>query len=719
MEQSMSLFDELKKRNVIRVAITYAVIAWLLIQVLGLAANSFEAPAWVMKMIIAVIALGFVPVLLFSWAFELTPGGLKREKDLPDNVERNTSTSRKLNYITIAAAVGVVGLFVFQKFSPTDSPTQKLESQSVSQKSQDLLINDDKKDASIAVLPFSDFSRDKDQEYFADGISEELLNVLARIKDIQVSSRTSSFAFKNQDVSVSEIGEALNVSHVLEGSIRKSGNTLRITAQLIDTKTDVHLWSDTYDRPLTADNIFAIQDEIATAIVNELQGHLNFKLTIDSTVRTQSVEAYQLYLRARQQMNQRRPETLSAAADAFKQVIALDPSFAPAYSGLADNYKLMAIYADMDTQESQLLAKPLIEKALELAPTSSEALVSAAIELMDSGNFKQAEKLVDQALLSNPNYVRAHQIKAGIQGVSDVKGAISTIKQALKLDPLSAVLLANLARLQLELGELSEARKTIEDNIRWNPESPFGYELLGQMNLGQAKFAQAHSHLKDAQALNPSNASVNLGLIRLYLLVGLSEKAREIALQPGAKALVHLMLGESDQVRELYDQLDPFAKLEAHYTLNEFDRLVELALPMTPNIIPDGQKLETVAHLYWATRLNYALRVTNRSEASKYKELLDDFFTGKSPNDFEDFNSRFLGAIYHVTQNDSSQAYTWLEYLVEQGFTDSSIEMESAFEALLAKEEMAAILKRGAENAAKAREQIELQLAEPKPNWVE
>lgn len=715
----MSLFNELKKRNVIRVAITYAVIAWLLIQVLGLAASSFEAPAWVMKMIIAIIVLGFVPVLLFSWAFELTPGGLKREKDLPDNVERNTSTSRKLNYITIAAAVGVVGLFVFQKFNPTGQTIQKLESQSVSQKSAGSLISNKKRDASIAVLPFSDFSRDKDQEYFADGISEELLNVLARIKGILVSSRTSSFAFKNQDVSIAEIGVALNVSHVLEGSIRKSGNTLRITAQLIDTKTDVHLWSDTYDRPLTADNIFAIQDEIATEIVKELQGHLNFKLKVDSAVRTQSVEAYQLYLRAREQMNQRKPESLKTAADAFKQVIALDPSFAPAYSGLADNYNLMAVYADLDVQESKLLAKPLVEKALELAPNSAEALVSAAVELTESGNFKQAEKLVDQALVSNPNYVRAYQIKSALQGVSDVRGAISTIKKALKLDPLSAVLLANLARQQLELGEVSEARKTIEDNLRWNPESPFGYELLGQMNLSQAKFAQAHSYLKDAQALNPSNASVNLGLVRLYLLVGLNDKAREMALQPAAQAFVYMTLGEDDQVRELYEQMDTFTQIEANYTLDEFDRLIELALPVTPNIIQDGQKLETVAHLYWATRLTFALEMANRSEAGKYKKLLDNFFTDKSPNDFEDFNSLYFGAIYQGMQSDPGQAYTWLEYIVEQGFTDGIIKIEKVFEALLATEKMAAILKRGAENAAKHRVQIELQLAEPKPNWIE
>ncbi|HSM68406.1 MAG TPA: hypothetical protein VK830_01740, partial [Xanthomonadales bacterium] len=328
----MNFFEELKRRNVVRVGVAYTVAGWLLAQVVQLAADSFEAPAWVMKMLITVLVIGLPVVLVFSWAYELTPEGIKREKEVTKDASTTHQTARKLDYLTIALLVGVFGVVVLDRYVIPGASTPIPSAASTSLQTP----SDSGADRnSIAVLPFVNMSADPEQEYFSDGISEELLNLLVRVDGLTVASRTSSFAYKDTPgTSIAQIADDLKVAHVLEGSVRKSGDKVRITAQLIDTRNDRHLWSDTYDREL--DDIFVIQDDIANAIVSALRTELGVEMPQESvtvTAATGNVDAYQLYLQARELVRARRD--LDQAVRLLEQAVALDPEFARAWAELA------------------------------------------------------------------------------------------------------------------------------------------------------------------------------------------------------------------------------------------------------------------------------------------------------------------------------------------------------------------------------------------------
>jgi len=328
----MSFFEELKRRNVVRVGVAYSVAGWLLAQVVQLAADSFEAPAWVMKMLITILVIGFPVALVFSWAYELTPDGIRREKEVTRSASITHQTARKLDYLTIALLVGVFAVVVLDRYvlpgrpAPVSSPTSEALQADSNPKVE---MN------SIAVLPFVNMSADPEQEYFSDGISEELLNLLVRVDGLTVASRTSSFAYKDTPgISIAQIADDLKVANILEGSVRKSGDTVRITAQLIDTRNDRHLWSETYDRKLN--DIFVIQDDIANAIVTALRSELGVDMAQNSVTvpaATGNVDAYQLYLQARELVRARRD--LGRAVKLLERAVALDPEFARAWAELS------------------------------------------------------------------------------------------------------------------------------------------------------------------------------------------------------------------------------------------------------------------------------------------------------------------------------------------------------------------------------------------------
>ena len=257
----MSFFDELKRRNVFRVGVAYVIVAWLLAQVADLFLENFGAPDWVIKSVLIVLVIGFPLAIFFAWAFELTPEGLKREKEVDRSQSIASETGRKLDRAIIAILVLALGYFVYDKYGGSGAPAEVATAQNAALPAE--------AEKSIAVLPFVNMSSDTEQEYFSDGISEEILNALAGVQGLKVAGRTSSFAFKGQNQDLRAIGEALGVNHILEGSVRKSGGKVRITAQLIKVDDGFHVWSDTYDRELT--DVFAIQDEIANAILEQMR----------------------------------------------------------------------------------------------------------------------------------------------------------------------------------------------------------------------------------------------------------------------------------------------------------------------------------------------------------------------------------------------------------------------------------------------------------------
>lgn len=359
----MSLFAELRRRNVIRVAAAYSVVAWLVAQITELALDSFGTPDWIIKTILFLLAAGLPFAIIFAWAYELTPEGIKREEDVDRSESITHQTGRKLNYaiigvlaVALVLAIGTRGV----QFGSEEPVAQTVPAADV----------DDEK--SIAVLPFVNMSDDSDNEYFSDGISEELLNVLVKVEGLRVASRTSSFSFKGKDTPIPDIAEALNVEHVLEGSVRKAGDTVRITAQLIDVKTDSHLWSETYDRKL--EDIFVIQDEISAHIVDALKIALGTGAVIGkSSTATDNLNAYEDYLKGRYLWQRRGEDNIRRAIALFELATREDPLFSRAWSSLAAAHITLPTYAQVDYEFHFPLAQTHARRALELDPKNAEA----------------------------------------------------------------------------------------------------------------------------------------------------------------------------------------------------------------------------------------------------------------------------------------------------------------------------------------------------------
>lgn len=330
----MSLLAELRRRNVIRVAGLYLVSAWLLVQVAGVLLPTFEAPAWVMKSLVALLALGFVPALLFSWAFELTPDGLRRESQVDRSQSIVDRTARKLDVAVIVLLLCVGALLLWMRFRPPPAGAAPAVAASAPAPAKAAKATAAITDKSIAVLPFADFSRGGDQAWFADGLAEEILNALARTPDLAVSARTSSFKYKGSTLAVPQIARELGVAYVLEGSVRGDAKRVRVTAQLIRAADGFHLWSQTFDRDAT--DIISIQEELAREIATVMQTSMDPKALADmAQVGTQSVEAYQAYLRGVAAPATPSEEAFEESYRHFERARALDPRFAAAHARAA------------------------------------------------------------------------------------------------------------------------------------------------------------------------------------------------------------------------------------------------------------------------------------------------------------------------------------------------------------------------------------------------
>ena len=386
----MNFIHELKRRNVIRMAGLYLVGAWLLTQVAATLLPVFEAPGWAMKTIVGILLLGFIPALVFSWVFEMTPDGLKRDDEIIPEQSIAPQTARRMERMIIVLFALALAFFGFDKFylAPKRDAALVTETTKTVQEVAKTEATQKARDNSIAVLPFVNMSEDKGNQYFSDGISEELLNVLVRVDDLSVASRTSSFAYRDKQMSSSAIAKELNVGHILEGSVRKFGNKVRITAQLIDASDDRHIWSKTYDRELT--DIFAIQDEIANAIVVALRGSLaDAKKSSEVVVKadTTNMQAYDKYLKARELFIAR--SDLKESVRLFEEVVEMDPNFARGWEGLAAVAAVVESWGIIDRDYNGMVV-PAAERALQIDPSLSMPWAALAMA-------EQNEKTVDWA----------------------------------------------------------------------------------------------------------------------------------------------------------------------------------------------------------------------------------------------------------------------------------------------------------------------------------
>jgi TolB-like protein len=430
----MSFFEELKRRNVFRVGIAYAVSAWILLQVVDLVLENIEAPVLVMKVFMLALAIGFPLALIFAWAFEMTPDGVKLEKDVDRSQSITHKTAHRMNRNIIIALVIAVALLLVDKFRPetnTDAGADAVKVENV-----EISTPGAEKEKSIAVLPFVDMSPEGDQGYFADGISEEILNVLVKTHTLKVAGRTSSFQFRDRDADLRAIAEQLGVDHILEGSIRKANNRVRITAQLVTASDGFHLWSETYDRELT--DIFAIQDEIARSITDALAIELNLNDAGQSlvSVTTSNMEAYDRYLEARGLIAQRRdfPRTIKLLTEATE----LDPEFAEGWAANAQAHSLAIYYLDVDRDAYKNLAESMANKALEIDPNLSMAHSVLGDIYRDRYQWAKAQESYLHALSLNPDEIEANeQYTQMLWRLSYFKEALKYSSRATELDPLS------------------------------------------------------------------------------------------------------------------------------------------------------------------------------------------------------------------------------------------------------------------------------------------
>ncbi len=436
----MSFFQELKRRNVFRVAVAYIIVAWLLLQVGDTLGPALRLPDWFQSGVAYVLILGFPVAIIFAWAFELTPEGVKREKHVDRTESITHETGQKLNYTIIGLLIAALAYFALDKF--------------VFEHDHGEVVATEAGEPSIAVLPFANMSDDASNEFFADGITEELLNLLAKIPELEVTSRTSAFQFKGKEIDIPTVARLLGVDHVLEGSVRKSGMKVRITAQLIDADTDKHVWSETYDREL--DDIFAIQDEIARKVVDELHVTL---LGAAPKVQKTDAEAYALYLEGRHYLDLDNPQSWPKAQVLFDKALAIDPDYAPAWFGKAVAIREIANWGDMDLAEGTSRAQEWTEHAVSLDPAFADAWAYLAhLKAGYDWDWEGAHKLAERALIEGPNNAAALAIMGQIEQTRGrFESGLAYKLRALKLDPLSQLRIREAGWAHMWLDQLDEA----------------------------------------------------------------------------------------------------------------------------------------------------------------------------------------------------------------------------------------------------------------------
>jgi len=491
----MTLLAELKRRNVIRMAGLYLVGAWLITQVAGTILPMFGAPDWIARTVVILLAIGFVPALVFSWAFELTPAGLKRDSEVQPAESIAPQTARRLDRLLLAVMAVALAYFAVDKFvlAPgRDAPTSPaLATPNAAGVPAPVTSAIDSK--SIAVLAFANMSADPDNEYFSDGVAEEILNALAKIEDLKVAGRTSSFYFKGRNEPLAAIGSALGVAHVLEGSVRKQGERLRISAKLLRVSDGVEMWTDTFDG--TDADIFALQEKIAQQVTSELKVALNAgqqARLIDSG--TASPEAYALYLRATDAFNRRAAAEFVGAISQLEQSIAIDPGFARAYSRMAALHALTPEYLGTDLDVSKETAQKLARRALELQTEFAEPHAVLGYVALLQKRLVSARAEFEQALAIDPNDPLANFWFAVTLFVGGyLEAGLAQIDRTLAIDPLLPNALTHRGRTMEWKGDLDGARRLLE---RARSVGARNIDLpLGQVSQRQGRTDEARAEM--------------------------------------------------------------------------------------------------------------------------------------------------------------------------------------------------------------------------------
>jgi TolB-like protein/Flp pilus assembly protein TadD len=548
MSDKPSFFAELRRRNVYKVAVAYAVVGWLLIQVGTQVFPFFEIPNWGVRLIVLLIVAGFPIALILAWAFELTPEGIKRTEDA-DLITPGVSRKQRWIYVVIIAGALSVGLFFLGRYTATNVANLPAKS--------------------IAVLPFENLSRDPDNAYFTEGIQDEILARLAKIADLKVISRTSTQRYKSSPDDLPQIAKRLGVSNILEGSVQKTADRVRVTVQLLNAATDAHLWGETYDRKLT--DVFAAESDIAKAIADTLRAKLTSSEQNALAARpTENTEAHQLYLRGRYFWNKRTGADFKRAIGYFNQAIDKDPNYALAYAGLADAYVLLPAYAEASPKDSLPQAKAAARKALELDGTLGEAHATLGNALVAYDlNLAEANREFRRAIELNPNYATAHQwyAESGLVPLGQFDEAIAEARRALELDPLSLVINADVGTTLTSARRYDQAIEQLRKTVEMDPGFYYAHWTLGDALELMGRNEEAIAEYKKAIALNDDPLPPAL-LGHLYAKIGrkdealailkqlreLRESSKQRYVSPYNLALIHIGLGQKEEAIQLLEE---------------------------------------------------------------------------------------------------------------------------------------------------------------------
>ena len=563
-----NFFAELKRRNVIRFAGLYLVGSWLLTQVASTVLPMFGAPDWLPRSIVVLLAVGFVPALIFSWVFELTPQGLKRDEDVAPEQSIAPQTARKMDRMIIAVLAIALSYFGFDKF--VLAPRREAALVAATSQSHAALEPNTTPTAanakSIAVLPFDNLSHEQDNAYFAEGVQDEILTRLAKVADLKVISRTSTQKYKSAPDNLRAIAQQLGVANVLEGSVQKSQDQVRVNVQLINALTDAHLWADTYDRKLT--DIFAVESDIAKTIADTLQAKLTGSEKRAIAARpTENQEAYQLYLKGRFFWNKRTATDLRKSIDYFQQAIAKDPNYALAYAGSAQAWLLLPGYSGGTPNECFPQAESAAKKALSLDESSADAHAALAMvkQLFDfdsSGAIAEFQRAIEL----DPNDATAHHWFANhsLSATGQTEREIAEMKRALELDPLSMIINTNVGQAYIYASRFDDAIGQLRKTVEMDDSFYFAHWILGQALELKGLLPEAMAEYQRAIALNDDPFPKAL-LGHLYGRMGRKDEAGQIArqlletrkqryIEAYGLAIVYLGLGARDEALNWLEQ---------------------------------------------------------------------------------------------------------------------------------------------------------------------
>ena len=543
---SISRFiNELQRRDVFRSGAAYVVIAWLLIQVADILLGTFAAPTWAMRVLVVALGVGFPVVLMLAWLYEITTHGVKRTEQVSAGETIPAHAGRKTDFVIIGVLIVAVTLFAAERFRLIDFGTSR---------STNI--------RSIAVLPLDNLSGDPEQEYFVDGMTETLIAELSNIGALRVISRQSVMRFKGSDEPMADIARQLNVDAVVEGSALLIGNRVRITVQLIESATDLHLWADNYDRDTS--DVLALHSDVARAIAREIQ----IVVTPEEVARLANVrevnpEAHRLYLLGQYHYYKFNPADMGKAIEYLQQAITLDRQYAQPHVALANIYGAMAFYGWTSPQDAWKKSRAAAAQVLESDSNLADAhAMYAIVDFYFNWEWKNAEENFRQAISLNPNYATAYQFYTWyLIAMSRTEEAQNSIRRALELDPLAIFAYSTASDVFYMSRQYDQAITQLQAALDLNGDDPLALSRLGWSYIQKGMFTEAISNMKRAVTLSPFNQELSWMLGHAYAMAGKTEEARKIIddlhrlakiqyVQPYGFALIHVGLEENDAALE-------------------------------------------------------------------------------------------------------------------------------------------------------------------------